>query len=32
VRIGPMNTVEQADNVLKRMIAEGHPESRIVVD
>jgi rare lipoprotein A len=32
VRIGPIATVEDADRTLKRMIAEGHPESRIVVD
>jgi rare lipoprotein A len=32
VRIGPIATVEGADRTLKRMIAEGHPESRIVVD
>jgi rare lipoprotein A len=32
VRIGPIATVEQADSILKRMIAEDHPESRIVVD
>jgi rare lipoprotein A len=32
VRVGPISTVEQADNTLKRMIADGHPESRIVVD
>jgi rare lipoprotein A len=32
VRIGPIASVEDADRTLKRMIAEGHPESRIVVD
>ncbi|HEV8389999.1 MAG TPA: septal ring lytic transglycosylase RlpA family protein [Dongiaceae bacterium] len=32
VRIGPIASVEEADKTLKRMIAEGHPESRIVVD
>lgn len=32
VRIGPIASVEQADKTLKRMIADGHPESRIVVD
>jgi rare lipoprotein A len=32
VRIGPIVSVEEADKTLKRMIADGHPESRIVVD
>ncbi|HEX6120708.1 MAG TPA: septal ring lytic transglycosylase RlpA family protein [Dongiaceae bacterium] len=32
VRIGPIASVQDADRTLKRMIAEGHPESRIVVD
>jgi len=32
VRVGPIASVEEADRTLKRMIAEGHPESRIVVD
>jgi len=32
VRIGPIASVEEADKTLKRMIADGHPESRIVVD
>jgi rare lipoprotein A len=32
VRIGPIASVDEADRTLKRMIAEGHPESRIVVD
>jgi rare lipoprotein A len=32
VRIGPIASVGEADKTLKRMIAEGHPESRIVVD
>ncbi len=32
VRIGPLASVEEADKTLKRMITEGHPESRIVVD
>jgi rare lipoprotein A len=32
VRIGPIASVDQADKTLKRMISEGHPESRIVVD
>jgi rare lipoprotein A len=32
VRIGPIASVEEADRTLKRMIADGHPESRIVVD
>ncbi|HEX6119939.1 MAG TPA: SPOR domain-containing protein, partial [Dongiaceae bacterium] len=32
VRIGPIASVEDADRTLKRMITEGHPESRIVVD
>jgi cell division protein FtsN len=32
VRIGPITSVVEADKTLKRMIADGHPESRIVVD
>lgn len=32
VRIGPIASVADADSTLKRMIADGHPESRIVVD
>ena len=32
VRIGPIASVEEADKTLKRIIADGHPESRIVVD
>jgi len=32
VRIGPIASVEEADKTLRRMIADGHPESRIVVD
>jgi rare lipoprotein A len=32
VRIGPIASVGEADKTLKRMIADGHPESRIVVD
>ena len=32
VRIGPIPSVEEADRTLKRLIADGHPESRIVVD
>jgi rare lipoprotein A len=32
VRIGPIASVTDADKTLKRMIADGHPESRIVVD
>jgi rare lipoprotein A len=32
VRVGPIATVADADSTLKRMIADGHPESRIVVD
>jgi rare lipoprotein A len=32
VRIGPIASVADADATLKRMIADGHPESRIVVD
>ncbi|WP_284735937.1 septal ring lytic transglycosylase RlpA family protein [Dongia deserti] len=32
VRVGPIASVEDADLTLKRMIADGHPESRIVVD
>jgi rare lipoprotein A len=32
VRIGPIASVGDADQTLKRMIADGHPESRIVVE
>lgn len=32
VRIGPITSVAEADRTLQRMIADGHPESRIVVD
>lgn len=32
VRVGPMASVQQADETLKRMIDGGHPESRIVID
>jgi rare lipoprotein A len=32
VRVGPVASVQQADETLKRMISGGHPESRIVVD
>lgn len=32
VRVGPIASVAAADKTLKRMIADGHPESRIVVD
>jgi rare lipoprotein A len=32
VRVGPIASVQQADDTLKRMISGGHPESRIVVD
>jgi rare lipoprotein A len=32
VRIGPIASVQQADQTLKRVISGGHPESRIVVD
>ena len=32
VRIGPIASVAEADKTLRRMIADGHPESRIVVD
>lgn len=32
VRIGPIASVTEADKTLKRMIGDGHPESRIVVD
>jgi rare lipoprotein A len=32
VRMGPIPTVEQADALLARVIAEGHGEARIVVD
>jgi rare lipoprotein A len=32
VRVGPIASITDADRTLKRMIADGHPESRIVVD
>jgi rare lipoprotein A len=32
VRVGPIASIQQADETLKRMISGGHPESRIVVD
>lgn len=32
VRIGPIPTVDQADDLLERVIHSGHPEARIVVD
>jgi len=32
VRLGPIASVTDADKTLKRMIADGHPESRIVVE
>ena len=32
VRIGPMQTLERADNVLDRLISSGFPKARIVVD
>jgi rare lipoprotein A len=32
VRIGPLASVQEADNTLERLIANGYPESRIVVD
>jgi len=32
VRVGPIASVQQADQTLKQMISGGHPESRIVVD
>jgi peptidoglycan lytic transglycosylase len=32
VRIGPIPSVAAADRTLQRLIADGHPESRIVVD
>ena len=32
VRVGPIASVQQADDTLKRMISGGHPESRIVID
>lgn len=32
VRVGPIASVAEADQTLRRMIADGHPESRIVVD
>jgi len=32
VRMGPISSVEQADALLARVIAQGHDEARIVVD
>lgn len=32
VRVGPIASVQKADETLKRIIAGGHPESRIVID
>ena len=32
VRLGPIPSVEEADQVLARVISSGHPEARIVVD
>lgn len=32
VRIGPIASVTEADKTLQRMITDGHPESRIVVE
>ncbi len=32
VRLGPIATVQDADAMLDRLIASGHPEARIVVD
>ena len=32
VRIGPMATVERADQTLIKLINSGHPNARIVVD
>lgn len=32
VRYGPLETVEQADIVLARVIRRGHPDARIVID
>jgi cell division protein FtsN len=32
VRIGPMQSVEKADVLLKRTLAAGYPSARIVVD
>ena len=32
VRIGPIATVPDADALLERVIASGHPEARIIVD
>jgi rare lipoprotein A len=31
VRVGPLQTVEAADQTLERIIAQGHPDARIVV-
>jgi rare lipoprotein A len=32
VRLGPLLTVEQADQLLARIVDSGYPEARIVVD
>lgn len=32
VRIGPLNTVEQGDRVLDRVIAYGYPDARLIAD
>jgi len=32
VRVGPIANLEQADSVLARVVAAGHPEARIIVD
>lgn len=32
VRVGPLATVEQADQTLEQMVQAGHPEARVVVD
>jgi rare lipoprotein A len=32
VRVGPIASLDQADAVLARIVAAGHPEARIIVD
>ena len=32
VRLGPINSVNEADALLERVIGSGHPEARIIVD
>ena len=32
VRIGPLTSVNEADHVLDRVVATGHPEAKIIVE